>query len=165
MIGEQDKPGLSALAGSAGYAVTLSMNGRTEEFPLASPQPQDFYEAKDFMIRDRTRKAIEDTAGILDPETRSKMIAEIRAKTQTHNSVLLDVDGLMYMHFLMARRAGFKGNWEGFKMSIQGADFRKLQDQLFELCEIRLDAKVEPSGKSQEKIPYPFATIEGTIAP
>jgi hypothetical protein len=77
---------------------------------------------------------------MLDPDTRAKLIAEVRLRTQTHNSVFLDQDCIQHMHFLMARRAGFKGNWKGFQSSLQ-TDVRKLQDILFALCGIVVDDK------------------------
>jgi len=132
------------------------MNGQTQEFPLAAPLPQDFSDAKDFMVKDRTQKAIADTNGLLDPDTRAKMIAEVRGRTESHTSVLLDIDGITYMHFLMARRAGFKRNWDGFRMSLQGADFRKLQTTLFELCGIETDKNPEGQAAPLDS---------GTIAP
>jgi hypothetical protein len=152
-----NKATLRELGGAAHYTVTLKSltDGKLEEFPLAAPQATDSLETKDFMVKDRTQKAIADTEGMLDPDTRAKLIAEVRIRTQSHTSVLLDQDGITYIHFLMAKRAGFTGNWKGFSLSLQD-DIRTLQNNLFALFGIVVSDKPEnPSS--------PFES--GTIAP
>jgi hypothetical protein len=152
------KPTLPDLMGQAPYTVTLKSltDGHLEEAALAAPIPADFWEAKDFLAKERTKTLVADTAGLLDPDTLAKAIAETRQRALANTSVLIDQDGIQYMHFLMARRAGFKGNWDGFRKALQGSDIRKLQDGLFKLCDIRIDKKGDGSANPPES---------GTIAP
>ena len=145
MVDNTTGPSLRDMSGLSRHTILLKSlsDDTTLELPLAAPTPQDFSDAKDFIVRDRTKKVIQDTNGLLDPDTRAKMIAEVRSRTESHTSVLLDIDGITYMHFLMAKRGGYQGHWDGFRMSLQGADFRKLQTTLFDLCGIEVDAKPE----------------------
>ena len=154
---EEIQTTLTALAGATTQAVTVSLGNQTQAFTLMAPQPQDFYEAKEYMVKDRTRKAIMDTEGLLDPETRAKLIAEIRTRCQTHISVLLEEDGILFMTFLMAKRGGFPGNFEGFRLGVQGANFGAMQTALFKMCDIEVGNKGEA--------PSANPSSNGTIAP
>lgn len=160
MSNETDKPTLPELMGQVTYTVTLKSptDGSLQEVPLAAPIPTDFWEAKDFLAKERTRAVIADTDGLLDAETLAKVIAETRVRAMSNTSILFDEDGVQYMHFLMAKRAGFKGDWKGFRLAMQGSSVRKLRDNLLALCKVVAD-------KQPDGAPNSRPLESGTIAP
>ncbi len=136
-MGEQsNNANLRDLSGMARHTVTLKspIDGRVEEIPLAAPIGPDFLEAKDFIVKERTQKAGRNMASILAPDVLAMHVACVGERAEKQTSVLLDLDGVTYMNFIMARRAGYKGDWGTFRASLQGSDIRKLQDALLDLC-------------------------------
>lgn len=154
-------PDRSTMMGMTQYAVTL-VNPATKErgeFPLAAPTAEDIDTAKDFIVKLRTKKVVDDIAALgLDSQTKAALIAGERQSGRQQLSVLCDIDGIYYLTFLMAKRGGFPGDWGVFRKSLQdGADVKQLQDWLFDLCGI------EAPKAGEKSVPDPF--VSQTTAP
>lgn len=148
-------PARDAMNGRTPYVVTLT-NPKTKEtadFALAAPQAIDLDDAKDFIVRLRTKKVIDDIASQnLDAQTKSMLIAAERQSGRQQLSVLCDIDGIYYLTFLMAKRGGFPGDWATFRASLPDANVKELQDIIFELCGI------EVPKPGEAKTPDPFGS-------
>lgn len=152
---ETKPPSLATMNGQTQHTVTLTnpKTKETAEFALAAPQAIDLDDAKDFIVRLRTKKVIDDIAtATLDSQTKSMLIAAERQSGRQQLSVLCDIDGIYYLTFLMAKRGGFPGDWNTFRASLHDGNVTELQNILFELCGI----EVPKAGEA--KVPDPFGS-------
>lgn len=148
-------PDRAAMHGKTDYSVTLTnpASKETRDFELAAPTATDIDDAKDFIVKLRTKKAADDISSLgLDSQTKAALLAMERQSGRQQLSVLCDIDGIYYMTFLMAKRGGFPGDWGVFRKSIQDTDVKRLQDMLFDLCGI----EVPKPGEKQ--VPDPFGS-------